>query len=145
MLVVLVFFSGLSFAQNNLGHNGLDDLQVNWKTDCAPRLQESVMANFQEFIATTVSQEPKVTAREIAKPDHPLNKLILSSILERTDHRIMHKLLAIVVPKAIFRVIIHSHPSLENRRNTNGPEVFHRMLQNVEIDGNTTDVDLQLV
>jgi hypothetical protein len=37
VLVVLVLFSGLSFAQNNLGHNGLGDLQVNWKTDCAPR------------------------------------------------------------------------------------------------------------
>lgn len=37
MLVILALFSGLSFAQSDAGHNGLNDLLVNWKTDCAPR------------------------------------------------------------------------------------------------------------
>lgn len=39
MLVVLFFavFSGSVFAQSNADHNGLNDLLVNWKTDCAPR------------------------------------------------------------------------------------------------------------
>lgn len=37
MLVVLVLFSGLSFAQSNADHSGLSDLQVNWKTECATR------------------------------------------------------------------------------------------------------------
>lgn len=37
MLVVLALFSGSVFAQSNASHNGLNDLLVNWKTDCAPR------------------------------------------------------------------------------------------------------------
>jgi hypothetical protein len=39
MLVVLflALFSGSVFAQSNADHNGLNDLLVNWKTDCAPR------------------------------------------------------------------------------------------------------------
>ena len=39
MLVVLylALFSGSVFAQNNADHSDLNDLQVNWKTDCAPR------------------------------------------------------------------------------------------------------------
>ena len=39
MLVVLFLavFSGSVFAQSNADHNGLGDLLVNWKTDCAPR------------------------------------------------------------------------------------------------------------
>ena len=39
MLVVLFLavFSGSVFAQSSADHNGLNDLLVNWKTDCAPR------------------------------------------------------------------------------------------------------------
>ena len=37
MLVVLVLFSESVFAQSNADHKGLNDLLVNWKTDCAPR------------------------------------------------------------------------------------------------------------
>jgi len=37
LLVVLAVFSGSVFAQSNADHNDFNDLQVNWKTDCAPR------------------------------------------------------------------------------------------------------------
>jgi hypothetical protein len=37
ILVALAVFSGSVFAQSNADHSGFNDLQVNWKTDCAPR------------------------------------------------------------------------------------------------------------
>ncbi len=37
MVLFLVLFSGSVFAQSNVGHNGLNDLLVTWKTDCVPR------------------------------------------------------------------------------------------------------------
>ena len=78
MLVVLVLFSGLSFAQNNLGHNGLDDLLVNWKTDCAPRgclMQTEVLRgdsgspanpkDFREYVGVNVA-----LARKTRQPEY---------------------------------------------------------------------------
>ncbi len=78
MLVVLVFFSGRSFAQNSLGHNGLDDLQVNWKTDCAPRgclMQTEVLRgdsgspanpkDFREYVGVNVA-----LARKTRQPEY---------------------------------------------------------------------------
>jgi hypothetical protein len=78
MLVVLVLFSGLSFAQNNLGHSGLDDLQVNWKTDCAPRgclMQTEVLRgdsgspanpkDFREYVGVNVA-----LARKTRQPEY---------------------------------------------------------------------------
>lgn len=77
MLVVLVLFSGLPFAQNNLGHNGLDDLQVNWKTDCAPRgclMQTEVLRgdsgspanpkDFREYVGVNVALTRKTRQTE---------------------------------------------------------------------------------
>ncbi len=37
ILVALAVFSGSVFAQSNADHSGFNDVQVNWKTDCAPR------------------------------------------------------------------------------------------------------------
>lgn len=78
MLVVVVLFSGRSFVQNNLGHNGLDDLQVNWKTDCAPRgclMQTEVLRgdsgspanpkDFREYVGVSVA-----LARKTRQPEY---------------------------------------------------------------------------
>ena len=37
VVFALALFCGQPFAQSNAAHNGLNDLLVSWKTDCAPR------------------------------------------------------------------------------------------------------------
>jgi len=80
MLVVLflALFSGPVFAQNNANHNGLNDLLVNWKTDCEPRgclMQTEVLRgdsgspanpkDFREYVGVNVA-----LARKTRRPEY---------------------------------------------------------------------------
>lgn len=80
MLVVLflALFSQSVFAQGNADHNGLNDLMVSWKTDCAPRgclMQTEVLRgasgspanpkDFREYVGVNVA-----LARKTRRPEY---------------------------------------------------------------------------
>jgi hypothetical protein len=78
VVLFLALFSGPVLAQNNADHNGLNDLMVSWKTDCAPRgclMQTEVLRgvsgspanpkDFREYVGVNVA-----LARNTRRPEY---------------------------------------------------------------------------